>query len=150
MAAIFPQDDGKIKTERTTGYVSDLVSKANGRFRGACVLIGQGGQHMDAVTDSNAHPHTSNDGKITIVHNGIIENSTILLERVKKIGYEVSSETDSELIVHLLHHEIENGLTDLPLEALRRVTHLLEGFLGPWQLLSAITKKFLLLGRAHH
>ena len=101
------------------------------------------------MTDSNAHPHTSNDGKITIVHNGIIENSTILLERVKKIGYEVSSETDSELIVHLLHHEIENGPTDSPLEALRRVTHLLE---GSWALvvLSAITKKFLLLGRAHH
>ncbi len=54
------------------------------------------------VTDSNAHPHPSNSGKIAIVHNGIIENFNVLKEELQKEGYTFQSETDSEVIANLL------------------------------------------------
>jgi len=129
LAAIFSDIDSPIETERTIGFVSDLVSKANGRFDGAQISIGhtRWATH-GGVTDYNAHPHSSADGTISVVHNGIIENATQLSSRVSKLGYKMSSDTDTEVIVHLLDYELKtqaDGRTHL--DAFATVISQLEG-----------------------
>ena len=58
-----------------------------------------------APCERNAHPHFSGD-ELAVVHNGIIENHDALRERLKGLGYAFSSDTDTEVIVHLLHHKL--------------------------------------------
>ncbi len=53
-------------------------------------------------SDANAHPHTNNDGSIAVVHNGIIENYALLKEKLKKQGCHFVSQTDTEVIAHLI------------------------------------------------
>ncbi len=138
LAAIFNHDPNPIETEKTTGYVSDLVSKVNGRFDGAVASIGhtRWATH-GGVTDTNAHPHSSDDGRITIVHNGIIENSTSLAIRLSKLGYSLSSETDTEVIVHLLDHELKTQPDSFTLlDAFSNVVDRLE---GSWALAAIVS-----------
>jgi len=59
------------------------------------------------VTDINAHPHTSNSGKIAIVHNGIIENYNELKEKLVSEGFKFQSETDTEVIANLIQQNFE-------------------------------------------
>ena len=68
--------------------------------------------------DVNAHPHTSGDGKITLVHNGIIENYAILKEELIKRGHSFKSETDTEVLIHLIEDIYTNGDVSLA-EAVR-------------------------------
>ena len=77
-----------------------------------------------APTHDNAHPHVSSD-EIAVVHNGIIENHEVLRERLKSLGYVFTSETDTEVIVHLIHHHY-HAERDL-LAAVRAATAELHG-----------------------
>lgn len=74
--------------------------------------------------DTNSHPHLDCKGKIAVVHNGIIENYLELRKELKEKGHEIRSDTDSEIIAHLIEEEIENGGKDLQhafLDALKKV-----------------------------
>ena len=61
-----------------------------------------------APTENNAHPHVSGDA-LAVVHNGIIENHEVLRDRLKGLGYRFDSDTDTEIIVHLIHHYYQHG-----------------------------------------
>src|SRR5690606_30952690 len=59
-------------------------------------------------SEVNAHPHVS--GSIAVVHNGIIENHVALRRQLKAEGFEIQSETDTELVAHLVEREVRKGL----------------------------------------
>lgn len=61
---------------------------------------------------ANAHPHTSHNGKFTLVHNGIIENFSTLRDRLTQRGYQFQSETDTEVLVTLIEDIADNGKLD--------------------------------------
>jgi glucosamine--fructose-6-phosphate aminotransferase (isomerizing) len=76
-------------------------------------------------SDANAHPHTDCSGSIAVVHNGIIENHEALKTDLRERGHEFESETDTEVIPHLLEEHLDRGL-DVDV-AFRRAAALLEG-----------------------
>jgi glucosamine--fructose-6-phosphate aminotransferase (isomerizing) len=87
-------------------------------------------------TDPNAHPHTDCGGHLAVVHNGIIENFAVLRKEIEAAGHELTSETDTELVAHLLEEQI-GAMPEIPgtgapetgslAEAMRQVCLRLEG-----------------------
>ncbi len=80
-----------------------------------------------APSEVNAHPHLSS-GNIAVVHNGIIENHETLRNLLKGYGYEFVSQTDTEVIGHLVHHELKSS--DTLLAAVQKTVQQLEGAYG--------------------
>ncbi|AXT84034.1 glutamine--fructose-6-phosphate transaminase (isomerizing) [Aeromicrobium sp. A1-2] len=78
-----------------------------------------------APNDTNAHPHLDETGRIAVVHNGIIENFAALRAELEANGHELLSETDTEVVAHLLHDELED-VDDLS-DAVRAVCRRLRG-----------------------
>ncbi|MFC7224412.1 glutamine--fructose-6-phosphate transaminase (isomerizing) [Halalkalicoccus sp. GCM10025322] len=76
-------------------------------------------------TDDNAHPHTSRSGDVAVVHNGVISNYGPLREELEELGYEFTSDTDTEVIPHLVDRYLDEGL-DANV-AFRRAIERLEG-----------------------
>lgn len=74
-------------------------------------------------SDTNAHPHYNKEQSIVVVHNGIIENYMKLKKKLEKKGYEFVSETDTEVIAHLLDYYY----TGNPLQAVTKIMHRMEG-----------------------
>src|SRR5580692_5103558 len=77
-------------------------------------------------SDVNAHPHTDGSGRIAVVHNGIIENATSIRERLEEQGAKFASDTDSEVIAHL----VATAGTDDLADAVRKALAVVEGTYG--------------------
>ena len=94
-----------LKMVKASGHLDNLISLIREDELNGTAGIGhtRWATH-GAPTDNNAHPHMSNDGRFAIVHNGIIENYAALREELIGCGFKFTSETDTEVIVHLLEH----------------------------------------------
>ena len=108
-AGIAVLGDGKIRVEKSVGRLASLRDKLKGKMPEGLLGIG----HTRWAThgrpsDKNSHPHTDCSGDFVIVHNGIIENYLTLKEELIEAGHEFKSETDTEVVAHLLE-EVYNG-----------------------------------------
>ena len=124
-AGIAVMDQRMISVNKVRGRIANLCEKTRD---GEAVPGTTGIGHTrwathGAPTEENAHPHLSNDGRFAIVHNGIIENYIALREELLADGYRFESETDTEVIVHLIEMYYRGNV----LEALIRTANRLQG-----------------------
>ena len=123
-AGIAVFNKGKIEIRRRVGKLANLEELVGNETFDGTVGIG----HTRWAThgrpsDENAHPHKA--GRVAVIHNGIIENHLPLKEALKRKGRIFSSETDTEIICHLIDESIEEGYP--PLEAVKTALGKIQG-----------------------
>ncbi len=141
--------EGRLEVHKSAGKVRELTAASGGP--GPKGHLGLGHTRWAThgrPTDANAHPHTDCRGRVAVVHNGIVENYLQLRERLQAGGHAFTSETDSEVIAHL----IEDGLDrDLGFEA--AFLSMKEHLLGSQAIVAAMEgggKKTLMAARLGH
>ena len=102
-------DDSKLERFRALGKVGELEAKLPGDQPGHIGIAHTRWATHGEPSEINAHPHFSND-RIAVVHNGIIENYKGIRERLLKAGYQFSSETDTEVVAHLIDSYFKDDL----------------------------------------
>ncbi|ATS22535.1 glucosamine--fructose-6-phosphate aminotransferase [Xanthomonas phaseoli pv. phaseoli] len=117
-------DGAQVRRVRRTGRVAEMAQAAQAEQLGATLGIGhtRWATH-GGVTEANAHPHIS--AGVALVHNGIIENHEEQREKLRALGYTFESQTDTEVIAHLIHYHLGSA-GDL-LTALQRTVKELTG-----------------------
>ena len=120
--------NGHMERVRSVGRVADLEARTNEVNAQAPTGIAhtRWATH-GGVTELNAHPHASHSvgAEVSVVHNGIIENHEALRNALRAKGYEFHSQTDTEVIAHLLHSLVESGLKLF--DAVKQAVRQLEG-----------------------
>src|ERR1044072_6700476 len=102
--------NGRLSRLRSTGRVNELAKLAAERALSGTVGIAHTRWATHGVpSEKNAHPHLS--GGVSVVHNGIIENHEEMRRRLRAKGYEFASDTDTEVIAHLVHSNLPSGAT---------------------------------------
>lgn len=127
-AGIAVFDGQEIQIKKTMGRLKVLEELTHGgeTMKGCCGIGHTRWATHGCPSDVNAHPHFNKDHSIAVVHNGIIENYAKLKKKLENKGYEFQSETDTEVLVHLLTDYYKGD----PIEAIERVMHRVEGSYG--------------------
>jgi glucosamine--fructose-6-phosphate aminotransferase (isomerizing) len=119
-------DGGALQIEKKAGRIENLDKALASHPMSGTTGIGhtRWATH-GAPNDRNAHPHTDTSGRVAVIHNGIIENYAELARELEREGVELVSETDTEIVAHLVGAQVRDGagLAD----AVRTVVRRLEG-----------------------
>ncbi len=118
--AVFNKDD--LKVVKCKGRLASLESKLEEEVLDGSIGIG----HTRWAThgepnDINSHPHISKSGKIAVVHNGIIENYMKLKDFLQSKGFEFKSETDTEVVAHLIEYHYKGDLIEAVMESVNEI-----------------------------
>ena len=116
---------GEIRVHKTKGRVADLAAGLPARFKGSPGIGHTRWATHGEPSDANAHPHVDATGSVAVVHNGVIENASELRTTILA-GVTFSSDTDSEVLAHLIAMQDEPELED----AVRAALLLVEGAYG--------------------
>lgn len=111
---------------KRVGKIRELAAAAGEGIDGMCGIGHTRWATHGGVTEANAHPHTDDTGAVAVVHNGIIENYDALKSRLEQSGRVFTSETDTEVIAHLISESYEGDLE----QAVLNVLPLLKGTYG--------------------
>ena len=120
--------NGSLQMFKKVGKVSELTKILPNHIEGKMGIAHTRWATHGPVTDSNAHPHMNMDESIALVHNGIIDNAKSLRNRLESKGVELTSETDSEVLVHMITIGLNSGQE--PLEAVRQTLMRVTGTWG--------------------
>jgi glucosamine--fructose-6-phosphate aminotransferase (isomerizing) len=100
--------NGSLQRVRSTGRVAELEKLAQAQgVQGELGIAHTRWATHGVPSERNAHPHVS--GGISVVHNGIIENHEVMRSKLRALGYEFVSDTDTEVIAHLVHSQMKGG-----------------------------------------
>ncbi|HEY8484106.1 MAG TPA: glutamine--fructose-6-phosphate transaminase (isomerizing) [Longimicrobiales bacterium] len=115
--------DGRLETRKTAGKIADLealVRKNGVTSAGLGIAHTRWATHGPPTT-TNAHPHVDCSGEIAIVHNGIIENSGTLRQKLEALGHTFRTQTDTEVVAHMIEEAFEESLEEAVRAALLQV-----------------------------
>jgi glucosamine--fructose-6-phosphate aminotransferase (isomerizing) len=148
--------ESQLKVTKSQGYISELESKIERSNSRIGISHTRWATH-GVPNENNAHPHVDSSSSIAVVHNGIIDNFMSLKEDLMKKGHEFKTQTDSEVIPHLMEEEYKTNGGDL-LETLRSAVSKLEGSFAivavhkdhPDTIVSAREKSPMVLGKGVH
>ncbi len=107
---------------RSVGRIRDLEAALPKRLAGKVGIGHTRWATHGPATEANAHPHRSEDGRISVVHNGIIDNSGMLRDRLTDAGVTLASDTDTEVIAHLVARSTADTLEAAVLDALGQIS----------------------------
>jgi glucosamine--fructose-6-phosphate aminotransferase (isomerizing) len=122
-AGIAVLEDGRLETRKAAGKLTALEAtlRDGGEPDGDCGIAHTRWATHGAPTSVNAHPHTDCAGNFSVVHNGIIENAATLRHKLEGLGHTFRTETDTEVVAHMLEEAFAGSLEEAVRAALRQV-----------------------------